>query len=317
MKKLKVIKPVYTYYFPQIRKLIDGIVKKYPHEIFLKSTKPGLDNFHLPVIQNFLKFYKDYLTGLDKFPFRYPVSGSSEGIFHLLVWLKNNYPDLPVYVLKGEYEGYGEYGKNIGVAITEVTEKELLKARKGILFVSNPSARDGNIIENEFINQCADHGHKLIADMAYLGLTRKYNFNLSHPNIIAVLTSLSKPFGLFYYRIGFVFTRFEMPTLYPNIWFKNILSLIIADKIFTKFKPDYFYNKYRSLQEKILARIKSETGIQMRKSDVIFLGYLTNGDFEKLDSRQQRIVEPFCRSKKYRFCLTPYFMKSNRCLPGV
>lgn len=310
MKKLKTIRAVYSYYFPEIRKLISDVTEDFPHGEFLKSISPGLDDFEKPIIEKMIKFYKKDVVGFEGFQYRYPTSGSSEGIYHLLSRIKKDHPESPIYTLEGEYEGYRECAAGLGLVVQEIKEdfESIKMLAPGYWFISSPSGRAGNLLPDTLIDQIANLGHKVIVDMAYLGLTKRVKFNVTHPNIVAVLTSMSKPFGLFYFRVGFTFTRESVSTLYGTKWFKNILSLIIADKVFDTFSSDYFYKKYASMQKKILGQIKDETGIQLRQSDVLLLGYLTEDDFDKLSNEQKEIITPFKRGVGFRFCLTQYFL---------
>lgn len=312
MEQLKTMKSVYSYYFPEIQDLISETTKSYPHEEFLKSlTPPGLDDFEKPVVAKMKEFYKEEVIGLDEFSFVYPTAGSSEGIYHLLTRIKTETPEKPIYTLVGEYEGYRECTAGMGMKVIEVEEnlEEIRKLPLGVWFISNPSARNGNIIEDSLIKQIADLGHEIVLDLAYLGMTEKYKFDLSHPNIVAVLTSMSKPFGLFYYRVGFTFTKKEVRTLYGTKWFKNVLSLIIAEKVFEKFTARYFFEKYAPIKKEILGQIKKDTGIALRSSQVLLLAFLTEDDFEKLTATQKELVVPFKRGHFYRFCLTKYFLE--------
>ncbi len=313
MKELKATKTVYCYYFPEIRRLIDKITRRFPHEVFLRSTHPGLDDFHLSIIGKYIKFHSKALPGLENFNHRYVTSGSSEGIFHLLVSLKTKNPETTIYILKGEYEGYREYSKSIKVRIVEIDpEKENLEElEKGVWFISNPSARNGNIIPNELISKICDAGHKVVVDCSYVGLTKPYQFDISHQNIIAVHSSLSKPFGLFYYRIGFTFSKEKIESLEGSIWFKNIFSLIIADKILSEFKPEYFYKKYKPIQQEIIKEINQDLKLEMKSSDVLILGYMNNKSTKNLSLENFKIIEPFRRGNFYRFCLTPYFLEKE------
>lgn len=313
-KDLKSIPSVYAYYFPEVRRLIDRLVKDYPHQLLLESIFPGLDNYHLPVAEQLVNFYKGYQTGLADFPHRYFSNGSSESIFHLLVWLKQNYPQKPIYVLKGEYEGYKAYARNLGLGVVEVDDiqESNKKLPLGVWLISNPSARDGNLIKNSQILALANRGHKLILDLAYIGMTRRYRMDLRHDNIIAVITSLSKPFGLFYYRVGFTFSKEPINTLVPNKWFKNIFSLLITKSIFDNFNPAHFYTSYFKLRQKIFNRIYRETSIKIKPSDVLLLGYLRESEIGRLTPKQKDIIARFKRGNNYRFCLTPYFLELEK-----
>jgi histidinol-phosphate/aromatic aminotransferase/cobyric acid decarboxylase-like protein len=297
---MKATRTVYCYYFPEIREIINEIVREYPHKIFLQSIEPGLDDFHFPVIEKFIRYHAKTLPGLKNFKNRYFTNGASEGIFHLLVKIKTENPDAIIYTLKGEYEGYKEYADKVGLNIIEVEENEIPE-KQGVFFISNPSARDGNIIPNELINKICEK-HKVVYDITYAGLTKKHEFNLDNDSIIAVIASLSKPFGVYYYRIGFTFSRDKIETLEANIWFKNIFSLIIADNLLDKIKHGYFYEKYRALQEKIVKKLNTEEKLNLKASDVLLLANIK--PLERLRTYQ--------RGKFCRLCLTPYFLEEEK-----
>jgi histidinol-phosphate/aromatic aminotransferase/cobyric acid decarboxylase-like protein len=300
---MKATKTVYCYYFPEIRKIIDALTKKFPHEIFLKSINPGLDDFHFPIIDKYIKYHSENLPKLKDFKYKYFTGGASEGIFHLLIKIKTENPNAIVYVLKGEYEGYKEYAKRINLRVIELDEnQDFSKLKKGFWFISNPSARNGNIVSNNFINKICKY-HKVIFDSTYVGLTKKHEFDVSNPNIIAVISSMSKPFGLYYYRIGFTFSRKPIQTLTANIWFKNIFSLLIANKIFDTIKSDYFYKKYRLIQEKIVKNLNQNEKLDLKKSDVLLLAYST---------KKSKLIEKYKRNKFYRLCLTPYLLEEEK-----
>jgi hypothetical protein len=295
-EKLKATRTVYCYYFPEIRKIIDEVVRDYPHNVFLSSIIPGLDDFHVPIIEKFVKYHEKIVPGLNNFPFKYFTEGSREGIFHILVKLRCEEPNIPLYTLKGEYEGYKEYAIRIGTKIQEVEENEdFSRLEPGIFFISNPSGRDGNIIPNEFIDKICKY-HKVVYDIAYVGLTKEYVFEVNHPNIIAVMASMSKPFGMYYYRSGFAFTKEPLETLIANKWFKNIFSLIVTDKVLDKIKPQQLYKKYRPIQKSIIRKINKNTGISLKASDVMLL------------ASADKPIEPFMRDKFCRLCLTQYFL---------
>lgn len=307
--KLKAITTVYSYRFPEVRSLITELTNPFPHDIFLKSTQPcgDLDDFHESIIDKVADFYSGSVN-LSGFNFKYPTAGSSEGIFHYLSLLRTN-GTKKIYTLKSEYEGFKEYGKSMGIKTVEIepdTDPE--KIEKGIWFLSNPSARDGNIISNQFVNDICDAGHKVFYDLAYMDSAELNKYDLEHENIAAAVISFSKPYGVFYDRIGFAFSREEIPSLYANKWFKNILSLMIADKIVSELEPNEIYKKYRPVQKEILKEINKEHELGIKPSDALLLGYLTKNDTKNLDSEQRESIEKFRRGYFYRFCLTPYFL---------
>lgn len=306
-KELKAIATVYSYYFPEVRKIIDELVEKYPHHVFLKSVEPGLDDFHVPIINQYLDFQAQSAPHLRDFSFRYPAAGSEEGIREALTFLQAKGVK-KIYTLKGEYEGYKAVAKTRCIEIEEVAyDVDPKMLEKGYWFISNPSARDGNIIPNEFINKILEAGHKVFYDLTYVGSTQPYEFDLSHPNIFAAVVSFSKPYGLFYYRVGFAFSRVEIPSLYGNKWFKNIFSLLVAQKIMEKLSPRAIPDKYKPIQKKIIEEINKEYDLGIRPSDTLLLGYLPKEEAEKLSPEKLKLIEHFKREDGYRFCLTPYY----------
>ncbi|MBU0616055.1 MAG: aminotransferase class I/II-fold pyridoxal phosphate-dependent enzyme [Nanoarchaeota archaeon] len=302
---LEAITTVYSYRFPEVRELIDQVTTPFPHDVFLSATEPtgALDNFDQPIIDKVVDFYAAQ-ADLAQFGFRYPTSGTEEGIREVLTWLQAKGVK-QIYVLKGEYEGYKAVGATRCMETVEVPADVNTKTlAPGYFFISNPSARDGNILPNDFINDICEAGHKVFYDMAYLGSTAPHEFDLSHPNIFAAVVSMSKPYGLFYDRIGFTFAKEAVPALYGNKWFKSILGLLIAEKIVDTLEPDTLYNHYRPRQEAIVAGINEDTGLALKPSDALLLAYA-----REVAPEVQPLVQRFQRGDGYRFCLTPYYRR--------
>ncbi len=297
---MKATRTVFCYYYPEVRKVIDKLVEKFPHEVFLQSIDPGLDKFHISVIDKYLNFVDD-ACGLRDFNHQYFTAGASEGIFHFLVKIKKENPDTIIYVLRGEYEGYKAYGEEVGLTVIEINEDEnFSNLEPGIWFISNASARDGNIIENSFINRICET-HKVIYDITYVGLTKQHEFVLTNPHIIGVVGSMSKSFGLYYYRVGFTFSRKPVNSLMSNKWFKSIFALMVADKVLSTFKKDELYNKYRPFQETVVKYLNFSDNSNFKVSDVMLLAYTEDK------------IKEFMRGDKFcRICLTPYFLEEEK-----
>lgn len=309
-EKLHPLKAVYSYYFPEVRGIIDRITAAYPHDIYLQSIEPGLDDYHLPVIEAYLDHFRNQLPDLPVFPHRYVTSGASEAIFHLLAKIAASPQKEPLYVLEGEYEGYTGYGRNLGLTFSTVPETDSLPSLPpGIVFLSNPSARDGNIIENEEIKALCEAGHRIIYDITYVGLTDPYRFDLTHPNIIAVIASLSKPFGIYYHRLGFTFTRFEMKTLEVNKWFKNIFSLHLAKNLLQEIGESELVDRYRPVQTEAIGQMARDFGFQPAASQVVLLA---SAGKDIIPDSEGEVFEKYNRQHNYRFCLTPYFLAKER-----
>lgn len=332
-ESFRVMKAVYTYFFPEVRPLVKSTANL-DHELFLTSTpiekaqeiidtlnfrkriivpstlerKVNLDEVHKPIIDRIVEIYGETILGLDKFNYRYPTAGSSEGIFHSLAQLKANGVN-KIYTFKGEYEGYKEYGKTLGIETIDINPEltDISKLERGVWYISNPSAINGNITPNQEINNLCDNGHKVILDLAYVGSTRKYLFDVSHPNISTVFLSFSKPYGVFRFRIGFTFSRQPIQSLYANKWFKDVERVLSAAKIAEEIGPNRLYNKYQPIKENIIKNINRNFELSLRSSDSLLLAYLTEKDARNLDEMQKELIEPYRRGEYFRFCLTPYF----------
>lgn len=323
--QLKPLKAVYSYYFTEVREIV-GLARNIDSDLFavtgdgqkaqdsinevmrfdvplvIPKTGEGyvdLDRIHEPVIDRVVSAYSPLVKGLKEFENRYPTAGTSEGIYHYLTNLavhKTTY----IYVLEGEYEGYSEYARMLGLEVRVV--KDFAEAANlkeaGHWCISNPSARDGNIIANQDIVELAEIGHKIALDLAYVGATKPYEFDVSHPNVEAVFLSFSKPYGVFRFRIGFSFFRQPLESLYGTRWFKDIERVLTAAKLVEVLPPETLYEKYHSYQEKAIVMMNKQQGTQAQPSDVLLLA---------TSNRAPKEFVTYKRGDLYRFCLTPYF----------
>ena len=339
MNGFKAMKAVYCYYFPEVRPIIHEVDAVVQDDMYLVTTPADkvrkdlellfdppldvpanaygnvdLDEIHVPIIERIVDVYSGLVPALGDFGYSYPTSGSSEGIFHALAKLNVEGVDC-INVLKGEYEGYSAQAGNLKMEFNEVdlNETDISEVEPGYWFISNPSARDGNIIPNEFITELCELDNKVFLDLAYAGSTRPCVFDVSHENVVGAFMSFSKPYGVFRKRIGgFAFSRDEMPTLFGNKWFKDTDRLFQALKIAEDVGPYRLYNTYRPVQEAIVDAINDEFGIGMKASDAFLLGYLKVDDAEMLDADRLEMIADFKRGDNYRFCLTPYFEEFER-----
>lgn len=172
---MKPIQPVYTYYYPEVRQIISDLTHEFPHDVFLQAINPWLDAYHWKAIDAYCKHYFRQLPKLSEFPYIYPLSWSSEGIFHILSHIVAFEKEKPLYIFSWEYEWYAAYWGNLWLHFTNIsygsTYSEL---QPWIFFISNPNSRDGNIIPNEEILAIAEAGHEIILDVAYVGTTKPY-----------------------------------------------------------------------------------------------------------------------------------------------
>jgi len=343
---LKACKTVYSYRPPEVRAAFDRVVRNgFPHHVIMGGILPpgGLDMFERPIIEMVERFYAEQVPALADFGHCYPTPASEEGIREVMSLVQNKKTDQLIenvragqpidrqvlidvepiseeavqcigafYSFRDEYEGYYHVGRSRKMAQTvvpkDVNPEEL---PPGYWFISNPFAGDGNVIPNEVIQRICEAGHKIFYDMAYLDTTQKHHFDLSHPNIMASTISFSKPYGLFYDRIGFTFSREPIPALFGNKWFKSVFALMIAKQLMSDLSPQQLYAKYKKVQESIIAEINDIHKLGMKPCDTFLLGYITEEAASSLPAEQQALISGFKRGNIFRFCLTPYFFERD------
>lgn len=307
---LDAITTVYSYYTPEVRRVVDGLVAEYPHEVFLRSVKPGLDDFHLPVIARLVERHRTDVPELGSFAHAYPTSGSEEGIRELMSTIAAARERSPVYMFAGDYEGYREIARTRGLDFRELPFDPGAPARvpPGWWFLSNPSARDGNLLPRALVDAVTEAGHRVFYDLSYLDATPPAAFDLSHPSIAAAAISFSKPYGLFYYRIGFTFARAPIPALVANKWFKSIFGLLLAERLMQTVDARAHAAKYAAIQSAIVAQIEREHELGLRASDAFLLAHVPPSAAARLDERRRALLARFARGDGYRLCLTPYFL---------
>lgn len=300
-------KTVYSLYYPEVREIISELARDFPHSVFLQSITPGLDDYHQATISAYIEHFRPYLNDLEQFSYRYISAGASEAIFHILSEISSFANKTPLYQLAGEYEGYSAYAANLNLKFKTVDINFNFESLKpGIFFISNPSARDGNYLPDGLIDELCAAGHRIVLDLTYFGAAFPNKINLNHPGIIKVIASLSKPFGLYYYRIGFCFSKTPLPTLEANKWFKNIFSCLIGQRVLQNLKPFQLYEKYRAYQQVAIGQLAKYLDASARASAVFFLAY------QPLNSQPvpEQLVA-YSRGTNLRFCLSPYFMNRS------
>ena len=176
-------------------------------------------------------------------------------------------------------------------------------------YISHPSSIDGNIWPHidEFIALMAEHNPQvgIYLDLCYVGTTQKpvvvANANLF--NVQALFFSLSKVYGVYYHRIGGVYSRKRLPGLVGNMWFKNLLSLHIGKKLLNHFGSS-LPKTYGDLQNKAVEALEAwyeEQGSVaiIEPSDVVLLAHAKGRGFYQWDKALQR-------GNGIRYCLTPF-----------
>lgn len=314
-------KPVFGYMHPMVEDAIAS--DPVPRDSFRVVSDDRYGKWHKELISKYIKWVGEEVHGLDDVSwtgvsrgkwYSYPTMGSEEAIREVMLYLKEVKNAESIYVLHGEYEGYEAVAGTRGLPVLHLDPEGLLEATPGWVFLSTPSSRNGNVVDPLYIEALLDYGHKLVLDLAYLGTTNleKFSFNVSHPGVFAVLTSFSKPFGMFYYRVGFAFTREEIPSLYANHkWFKCVPSLMAAEAVVDKVNRLDLRRAMKEMQLDAIRHIKSEIGMAIDPSDSWLLAHMYPEDASFLSRDHWNLIQPYRRGPFYRLCLTPYF-EANR-----
>ena len=316
---------VYSYPFPEVRRLLgklklppefmlnslaanaaQGMLKDYAFSPELRLTKTpdgllDLNELHVPVIDRIRARIRESLPGLESFTYAYPTPGSSQSMLTLLAeWhARGDFENLAV--LNGEYGGYARYAA--GLKIPVVRYDSLQDARpneKELWFISNPSARDGDIIDGKVWSEFVAAGHYIVFDAAYVGLTESCRIDVNSPNIKAVLTSPSKIFGVFRYRnTGITYTRKPIESMHGTGWFKDVPALLDTLKLYETFGQGELFARYRPAQLAICGTLSDVIGVRIEPSDVLLLARST----ERLPDDYR----DFVRAGNYRFGLAKLF----------
>jgi hypothetical protein len=136
-------------------------------------------------------------------------------------------------------------------------------------------------------------------DVTYVGGTAKriHMDPSRHPNVAAVVFSLSKPMGVYFHRIGGVYSREAIGTLWGNFWFKNIFSVKLGQKLIETFARCELPQKYEPVRQRALQTVIAQDIVpaSARPSDVVLLANAGVG------------ADEYRRAEgAYRFCLSPH-----------
>lgn len=315
------------------------------HQRWLKETKLDLPFADLPYrypTAGSSEAIREVLANLGSLAHYKPVNGPAT-----------------IHILGGEYEGYKALAKPYGIRVVhhnwaerDTYGNDLERSLRSILhyaernstkghylFLSQPHSLNGNILRDfdSFMNEIAQKTDLRVAlDLCYVGLVPsskwfvkdqpKFGLNLKEGADIIdyVFFSLSKVFGVYYHRIGGVYSRNEIPGLWGNMWFKNLDSLYLGEKLMSKFGPFDLPDKYQPLQEKIgTFQMLDKTGkpfsfypdgdyhngpyyCEMKPSDVLLLSYGHCRALTEKIVKNDSDFELFSRGyTRYRMCLTP------------
>lgn len=291
---------VYSLYYPETRAIVERLWNEKHHEWYERAYEKHQDAMHVEFLETWRAWSGADLG--DAFAHAYPTGGASEPIKDLLL------PPGAVHVFAGDYEGYGIVARERGMQVV-THERNVDAAREQFgphdqLWLSHPSAIDGCVWPHldAFLDEMrarAPHV-RIFLDVTYVGATKTpvQVAPQRHPNVAAVVFSLSKPMGVYYHRIGGCLSRTPIGTLWGNLWFKNLFSLKLGTALMKAHGVTSLPTKYEGVQARVLARLIEEGRVpeETRASDVVLLAHAPRGPGGS---------EEFMRAKgHHRFCLT-------------
>jgi hypothetical protein len=304
--------------------MVESLWQQLPHEWYTDNYTKKQNEMHAPYLDGWRKWVADANVKLGShFKYDYPTNGASEGIQHLMAshatskYLVGGKP--VIHVFEGEYEGYRKVAEalNLTVRTHKRHDYENIKhcsLDRDVFWISQPSAIDGNVWPEfpNFIQWMNKNlpGVRIVVDLTYVGaVAKEYEIVLTSPNIKAVLWSLSKPFGVYYHRIGGISSAVELPSLYGNYWFKNLFSLHLGTALMEAYGPHDLPRKYAAEQASTIQGVKFSAQrichrqISVVPSDVVILAHQKFEPTEVFDEEYIRVKND--NEVISRYCLTP------------
>jgi hypothetical protein len=255
------------------------------------------------------------------FPWRYPTAGGSEALFHVIAAYGNRARaerfNPEVHVFAGEYEGYKAYAEACGIAVIEHPRADWQALGRtlpetALFCLSQPSAIDGNVWReaNDFLTLLAAASVKprVLLDVTYVGAIAEApaaRIAADSPAVQDLAFSLSKPFGVYYDRIGGVLCRNAMPSLFGNQWFKNLTSLQLGQALLDRHDVFDLPRRYKQVQREAAARVGRRLGLTLSPCDVSVLAQANT------EATTDQALAAFLRrpagdlNAPLRLCLTP------------
>ncbi len=219
------------------------------------------------------------ILNLDLFPHMYVVAGATEAINQ---WRMTDHR--PWQFLKGDYQ----WPQIVSGNGREVDVDGLLLDH--VLYVSNPSCRDGNFLSVTDIEKIENSGCPVILDCAYIGATAPQTVPV-FSQTEQIFFSFSKGWGLIGQRAGLVYSKNIHATLchMQRVECWNYQTSQIISMILQSYKVETMHSRGLSRQKELCRELG------LKPSDTYFLATSEDLLFEK----QRRIAH------QARLCLTP------------
>ena len=317
-----VSKPVFDCRWPETRRIAERLWNALPDKLadrlYGAPYLGGQDLLHERFLDRWLEWRRG-VVALEPaaFPHRYATAGSSEAIRECIaqhaIDRRNAGREPVIHTFDGEYEGYAAYADAYRVRMVRHDRRAWRESmsrlsadavRGDLVLLSEPSAIDGNLWPDfpAFMAHLerALPTVRVAVDLTYVGtVAREYTIDAGSALIDTVFFSLSKVFGVYYHRIGGVFSRSAMPGLVGNRWFKNTFSLELGHELLASLSPRAIPSAYRATQARAAADAGAALGIPLTASDAILIAHVPWSD------DMPAALRPLRRGGMVRCCLTP------------
>jgi len=328
-----VSKTVYALVTPQVEKIKDrifgeaGSKQREKHLSQFREAWTGKqDAYHREFFETWFE-WSSPVVDIDEgvWQHHYPTAGASEGLRHLIyAHAIRTEGKGAIHVFKGEYEGYKAMAEACDIQCVEHSRRNITHAElesiaqkftpRDLFLVSQPSAIDGNVWKdfNFFVSVMPKNS--IVADITYVGSVPsaavEEKFDLNAASIENIVFSLSKPFGVYYDRIGGVLSREVDGGLFGNKWFKNLTSLELGTALLKAFPVFHMPRELAPYQGMAMRSAEKSLGFKLQTSDVAILATGTNS------VGSERLARYVFREEGLRVCLTPEMSRLiRRSLP--
>ena len=294
-----VMPEVYSFYFPETASAARAVLHDPERDAWFNQAWLGHQNA-LP--GRFLDTWRSWSgADLSTFPHGTVSNGSSEAIRELIAGTE-------LVIFEGEYEGYAAIATARGMPIRRLSRADPAAGLAGVsegavCFISDPASVDGEHWEGlgAFLDllQTQAPSVSVVLDLAYVGAVRNpVAVRLDSPNVSAVVFSLSKPFSLYRYRVGGVYSRRPLPALAYNHWFNSLLGLKLGIELMERHAVAEVPQRYAAIQGRVVAAAVAEGEVPADTvpSNVILLA---RSQLAHANPRYNRLPGAS------RYCLTP------------
>jgi len=208
--------------------------------------------------QDFLQTYKQWMfshfprvNGVEQYTHMCFTQGTTESFAQFYIRYRDNYR---LRIAKGEYF-YNQMMKSLWYSDNFAWLDDEPIKEGDVVLLSVPFADTGAVPSSleKILCDCDRLKVPVMLDLAYLNLAVDMSFDLSHPCIEYVVSSLSKVFPIENHRVGIRLQKepFEDQIYVINEYnynYINLLSAYLGTAMMKKFPADYVFNKYHDKQ---------------------------------------------------------------------